>query len=135
MGYIWVRTPVMTAEDLKAERERRRETQEGMAAWLGSPLSTYRKWEQGARKVPVWVSDKLVPQTVQIEKVSLTELAELDGFAREEGVTLDTLLAGLIREGLARRKKQRQTTTAKKPAHSPKPAAVPKSSTRGKKRA
>jgi DNA-binding XRE family transcriptional regulator len=125
----------MTSDDLKAERERRRETQEGMAAWIGAPLSTYRKWEQGARKVPVWVSEKLVPQNVQIEKVSLTELAELDGFAREEGVTLDTLLAGLIREGLARRKQLRKTAAAKKPAPSPKPAAPPKSSTRGKKRA
>lgn len=42
----------MTGEDLKCHRTRLRMTQVEMAAYLQTPLGTYKRWEQGGARVP-----------------------------------------------------------------------------------
>ena len=42
----------MQSEELKAWREALGLTQAALAQALSTPLSTYRKWEQGTRRIP-----------------------------------------------------------------------------------
>ena len=42
----------MTADELKVAQEKLGYTDEEMARQLNTPVSTYRKWKQGQRRVP-----------------------------------------------------------------------------------
>lgn len=91
----------MTKEDLKTERSRREYTQEQMAKFLAdTPISTYRKWEQGINEVPPWVGMILNPRKTVLPGLSLDEVIELDVAARAKGVTMDDLIGDFIRRGL-----------------------------------
>ena len=54
----------MTNDQLKQRRQELGLSQPQMARELNTPLSTYRKWEQGARRVPGIV-------VVAIEKIKI----------------------------------------------------------------
>lgn len=91
----------MNNHDLKAERNRRGFTQDQMAKFLAeTPVSTYRKWEQGINDVPAWVDSILVPKSMVIPGLTLAEIVELDVAARAKGITMDELIGELIRKGL-----------------------------------
>lgn len=62
----------MTPDNLKAWRARLGLGEAGMSAYLGVPVTTYRKWENGTRKpdaAPLRLFDVL--QAVERESVSL----------------------------------------------------------------
>lgn len=42
----------MTPEELVAWRQQRNFTQAAAAAFLMTPIGTYRRWEQGSRRIP-----------------------------------------------------------------------------------
>ena len=91
----------MTATELIKERERLAKTQEEMAEFLnGTSVHTYRKWEQGVRKVPVWVPSLLIPKELEIGPLTFDELQHLDNQARERGISIPQLVGEYIREGL-----------------------------------
>jgi transcriptional regulator with XRE-family HTH domain len=91
----------MTANELTKERERLGKTQEEMAAHLnGTSVHTYRKWEQGVRKVPVWVPTVLAPRELELGPLSFEELQELDRQAKERGMTIPQLVGDYIRRGI-----------------------------------
>lgn len=91
----------MTASDLTKERERLGKTQEEMATHLnGTSVHTYRKWEQGVRKVPVWVPAVLAPRELELGPLTFEELQELDRQAKERGMTIPQLVGDYIRKGI-----------------------------------
>ena len=53
----------MSADELKACRDKRDKTQAQFAAWIGAPLRSYQSWEQGARTVPGWVPKMITALT------------------------------------------------------------------------
>lgn len=78
----------MTSEELKTRRGNK--TQEEMAKSLrNTPLSTYRKWEQGARKVPAWVEEALSPRQSLVPGLSMEDIFALDRQARAAGLTME----------------------------------------------
>lgn len=91
----------MTNNELIAERERMGLTQEEMATRLnGTSVHTYRKWEQGQRRVPAWVPAALVPKEMDLGGLSFEELCQLDELARKRGTTLRDLVADILRKGI-----------------------------------
>ncbi len=91
----------MTANELTKERERLGKTQEEMAAHLNSTsVHTYRKWEQGQRKVPSWVPSLLAPRELELGPLTFEELKELDEQARAKGMTIPQLVGDYIRKGI-----------------------------------
>lgn len=91
---------MMTKEELKQIRGTR--TQEEMAnALLDSdgqptPLSTYQKWEQGARKVPAWVEDAMRPKKHVIPGLTLDAVYSLDRQARARNMTLEEFIGKVL---------------------------------------
>jgi len=95
VGYI--AAEMMTKEQLRECRGQL--SQSEMAKKLNStPLSTYRKWEQGARKVPSWVEDTLRPQARQIPGLSLEALYSLDRQARAQELTLEEFIGKTLND-------------------------------------
>lgn len=91
----------MTASELTKERERLGKTQEEMASHLnGTSVHTYRKWEQGVRKVPSWVPSILAPRELELGPLTFEELKELDEQARARGMTIPQLVGDYIRKGI-----------------------------------
>jgi len=93
---------LMNAEELKAKRKLLDLSQEAMAEKLnGTPVSTYRKWEQGVRKVPKLVEDILTPKENFVPGLSLKEIYALDRLARSQDMTIEQL-AGKALSDLAK---------------------------------
>ncbi len=86
---------MMTNEELKECRGSRNQAE--MAKHLDdTPLSTYRKWEQGVRKVPGWVEDRLRPRERVIPGLTLEAVYALDRKARAEQMTLEQFIGKVL---------------------------------------
>jgi len=87
----------MTNEQLKECRGSRNQAE--MAKHLDdTPLSTYRKWEQGVRKVPGWVEDRLRPRERVIPGLTLEAVYALDRKARAQEMTLEEFIGKVLND-------------------------------------
>ncbi len=98
VGYI---TPNMTKQELKSVREQKGFTQIKMAEMLNVPVSTYRKWEQGDRKVPGIVAASLAGKNVTVRHLSTDEAIDFAKKTSSEGVNPDDVVAELIRKWIS----------------------------------
>jgi len=91
----------MKHDELRKERERLGLDQVQMAAKLNNTsVHTYRKWEQGQRKVPSWVPPMLVPRELDLSGLALEDFTMLDEIARAHNLTLAETIAKLLRKGI-----------------------------------
>lgn len=95
----------MTHAELREERQRKNFKQGEMAKFLaGTPVSTYRKWEQGVTPVPAWVESMVAPEQMVIPGLTLPEISTMDQMARKRGITMEQLIGEFIRAGIAGKK-------------------------------
>jgi len=97
----------MTPDNLKAWRARLSLGETGMAAYLGVPVTTYRKWENGTRK----------PDAAPLRLFAV--LGEVEGCAPELHARLIDMVRTTTENRPTKARKPRAATLAPAPTQSP----------------
>lgn len=93
----------MTHEELKQLRKSLHLTQGEMAEKLnGTPVSTYRKWEQGLRKIPPLVEAHFRRSKTDIPTLTMDQARAMAERAAADNISVDELIAKAVQEYLAK---------------------------------